>query len=42
MGTRFYSYHDTISVLKPLNWSGHRLKGLTTAALVNMGLELKL
>jgi hypothetical protein len=26
----------------PLNWFGHRLKGITTATLVEMGLEWKL
>jgi hypothetical protein len=41
MGARFCGYHHTIAILIPLNLVGHRLKGITTATLAEMGLEWK-
>jgi hypothetical protein len=36
-----HGYHHTTAILIPLNWFGRRLKGITTATLVEMGLEWK-
>jgi hypothetical protein len=43
MGTSFYGSHHIIAVLIPLNWFGRRLrlKDITTAILVEVGLEWK-
>jgi hypothetical protein len=41
MATKFYIYH-IIAVSTPLNWFGLRLRYITIAALVEIGLELKL
>jgi hypothetical protein len=42
MGKKFYGYHHTTAILIPLNWFAGRLKGITTAPLVTMGLKWKL
>jgi hypothetical protein len=38
MGTKFYTYHHIIVISTPLNWFGPRLRDITIATLIEMGL----
>jgi len=42
MSMKFYVYHHIIAISFSLNLSGPRQRDITTAALVEMGLEWKL